>query len=1071
MSAQPLQQPFQWAKVVVPFVGGVHTRSDRKVIALPKLGLLENAVFSTPGALRKRNGFEKLAELANVDLVSGVQGHDRAIPDARSLMKRYTSLWLRSDTGVFAIDENKDRWLQEAELPMGHLEYGPRMWTATPIVSHPERATTNGITCYAYDIAVPGSMVVATFYDQNGHEIMRLTFTGYMPRLVVVGDLICLFYIVTPAKTNLAMATFDTNVIKSPYTWNTLIYSPATIATDLNATNNHYDCDNGPVPGTIAVAYVQSAASTVKWGILRPDGSQYLALATIGTAAQPAAVTCSSQVTTSTTGNVLLAWLMPSNVHVDGVMLRQDGSQYFAPKNFGTTTGGTVESLTSIFTGNTIVATAEVYWDVVSTAPYQYSKIARCEVLYSGFLTLTAAFLRHACLASKPWLRGADANRTTTAVQRVHLLTYRPTEPLPALRTQRTAFFVMAQGTNPIVYGQLYPNECQAFFCGKRKVPRVDVVGDRVWVTPVLMTMAESVDPATPMLYGGNACVNYGADQIPCWAEVGDATYFTGPTLFQFDSGTVMENGFLEFPEFDNSATYVSQNNVGGGLVAGHNYSYRVYYEWVSPSGEVQQSTFAGDVVVALTGVNNCIVLLIPSLTHTLKSGDGTASPASNAYLAVYRTLADGTVFYRAGAVPNSTINDSRSFTDTISDAVLATQAVDHRGSELANVQPPGGSVFTVGNTRAFMAGFEDQRLIVASKERAFGQGLSWNPAIDIILPEAGVSPITALSTIGDSLIAFLQDRTYVIGGDGPSNTGVSGAFAPPRLISNHIGSVGPSIVHTPIGIFFQSKKGIYFLGADFTMKYIGDDVEAFTLASSVRSAFALPDRHETRFCMKNGDTLLFDYLAGQWSRFPGIGGYHGIICKDLHCWLPGGTGKVLRETPGAYLDDGQPFGWALETAWLHIGEVQNHQRVRTVQLLGEWMGDHSSQVWIGYNYEQAWSDRILFDVSAVINGTHYGDDIVYGKFTATQPGNYGGNVGTLGLVSTGVYQVKLQPRRMRCQSIRLRWEETRRMDPAGVITYPWNEGARLNELAFEIGLRGGLWKPGVDRTFGAGGI
>jgi len=277
------------------------------------------------------------------------------------------------------------------------------------------------------------------------------------------------------------------------------------------------------------------------------------------------------------------------------------------------------------------------------------------------------------------------------------------------------------------------------------------------------------------------------------------------------------------------------------------------------------------------------------------------------------------------------------------------------------------------------------------------------------------------------------------------------------------------AIVRTPNGLIFKSLKGLYLLGGDLSIIYIGADVEGYN-SVAVTAAVAIPDRHEARFTLADGHTLLFDYLARQWSVFT-VGGLHAVLWQNRHTYLPDATGAARAETIGAYLDDGASYGWALETAWLHVGENQNHQRVRKIQLLGEWMGNHSALVRIAYNYELAWSDSIFVDVSAVINGEHYGDDVVYGGYVSGVGGIYGGNVGagSLGLVSTSVYQIKLMPRRMRCMSIKVRWEEQARRDPVGAISYPWLEGARLNELAFEIGLRGGLWSPGVDRTFGGG--
>lgn len=1039
MPAQPKQQPFQWMKAPIPFSGGVDTRSDRKSIPVPKLGLLENAVFTTPGVLRKRFGYQKLADLS-LDGFGTPPFYDQPIADARMILTRGNSLWLRASENIYALGADRKRWQRRAQIPSARFVYGPRLWPgASSSISNTERATANGVTMFAVDDFASGSGVITVYFvDANGAELFRHSFVGEYPRAVVVGTVICLFYVNQPTADTLFVWSYNTTDLRGP---NPFSPNKSTVASDLNTTAPSFDIDTG-FDGRILVAYNTTTANTLKFGYVLPNGTLDGALTTITTAATPGGVACAVE---PTAGTLLVCWLMTGTLRVDGQMFNAAKSSLFASAILGTTTSYLgLEAVTCIFRSAT---TAEVFFDFRVATPAQYRRVEKATLTTAGVVVQFVGWLRHATLASKPWLING----------RVHLLTNRPGFSDP-FSVQRTAFVVASGGVqDPTTLGAIFPNEGLSFSAGGlgRKVSRVDVVGTTVWLTPRLVN---TLDPTAAKIYSGNVGVDY--SYTPVFVEAGNGTYFTGTSLWMIDGPSVIETGFNEFPEVDNSVNYVSTSTTGGGLVAGQTYSYRFYYEWFSAAGELWQSTCASDVIVPLGVGKDTITVNVPTLTHTLKTG---------VQIAGYRTLAAGTVFHRVGSINNSTAADFVAFTDTMTDAVAASQPFDYRSTvpqELSNLAPAGGTVVAVGNTRVFASGFEDPNLVVASKLRGFGVALNWNPAVQIALPEAGGSPVTALAALGDSLVAFRATHCYLIGGDGPDNVGASGSFMPPRVISDDVGCAGPAcIVRTPVGLIFKSSKGIYLLGLDLSLAYVGADVEGYN-SQTVTAAVSLPDRHEVRFTLSSGKTLVLDYLAKQWSVFT-VGGLHAVIWQGRHVYLPDNTGSARAELAGSYVDDGQPYSWALETAWIHIGENQNHQRVRAIQLLGEWMGDHSAVVQVAYNYENAFSDRIPIDISAVLNGSHYGDDLVYGGFTSSAPGTFGGNVGALSLVSTGVYQLKLQPRRMRCQSIKLRWEETRRTDPAGIIQYPWLEGARLNEVAFEIGLRGGLWQPGVDRTFG----
>lgn len=1058
-NAQSKDQAFQWTKVPVPFVGGVDTRTDRKLVAAPKLGLLENAVFTTPGALRKRFGYQKLAELSMDVIATPPAFLDQKVTDGRALFTRAGALWLRGQENFYSLSADRLRWQREADIPNTHYVYGPRKYidpgtpgTSTDM-SFTSCATTGGVNAVVQEIIGDEAGVVATFYDAKGTELQRVSIPGAgLHRLVIVGTSFFIYY--TTFANNLLVTIFSAPAL---LTGNAPLYLTKTLVSDFSSINiRGYDVRPAP-NGQMVLAYASTTASTIKLGYVDTAGTagSFTSVPTVAALPNGSPVSLSVE---PASGNIALSWSETSISYV----------QIFTPAL------ATLLARTSAgITGNPIVstfrnATTVELFMAKSGTPNSNGYVARSTVTTTGTVTTTSVWLRHANILSDPWV---VSGRTYLWTGRpTPYTTFDPANPKPP-PVQRTAFLVVSGGTtDPMVLGAAYPGELQE---AQYTPGAVDVVGSVVWFCPPLLRNENPLQPGNGQTYSGNIGVDYG--RTPQCIEAGGASYVTGTALWLVDGKDVVESGFWEFPEFDSSTDYVTKSATGGVLAAG-SYSYRAYYEWSSATGEIYRSATGADVVVTFaSGSTNLATIKVPSLSHTLKS---------KVQVTLYRTLRNGTIFHLIERRDNDRNADFVSFVDNVTDQALQFKPIDYRSSsppELMNLAPPGATTIAVGNTRVFLSGMEDPNLVLASKLRGFLEALNWNPTLEIQLPDANGEPVVSLASLGDALLAFRATHTYVIGGDGPDNVGLNGSFMPSRIVSDDIGCVTTlGVVRIPLGLLFESRKGIYSIGGDMGITYLGADVEAYN-ADSVTAAVSLPDRHEARFTLASGKTLVFDYLVRQWSVFT-IGGIHACVWQGRHVYLPAADQGARAELAGSFLDDGQSYGWAWETAWIHVGENQAHQRVRTIQLLGEWMGDHASTVWIAYNYELAWSDRIPFDVSAVINGQQYGQDIIYGQYFPTQDGNYGGNVGVLGLVATSVYQVKLQPRRMRCQSIKVRWEETRRVDssffygqdpvygldsPYGGTSYPWLEGARMNEIAFEIGLRGGLWRPGVDRTFG----
>ena len=193
---------------------------------------------------------------------------------------------------------------------------------------------------------------------------------------------------------------------------------------------------------------------------------------------------------------------------------------------------------------------------------------------------------------------------------------------------------------------------------------------------------------------------------------------------------------------------------------------------------------------------------------------------------AIYVSDTDGTVMYRHSSqeVDISTAGTDSivltAATDTTSE-VLYTSA-----GELDDDPPPAFWHIAWHGERLWGIMAENRKELRCSKLTTPGVALAFNAALRVLVEQS--SGLTALASMDGSLFAFDEHQVFAIPTDGPDNAGANGSFGEPRLVSTHVGCIDPrSVVTTPRGILFQSRKGIHLLprGAGAVV-YIGDPVK-----------------------------------------------------------------------------------------------------------------------------------------------------------------------------------------------------------------------------------------------------
>lgn len=445
----------------------------------------------------------------------------------------------------------------------------------------------------------------------------------------------------------------------------------------------------------------------------------------------------------------------------------------------------------------------------------------------------------------------------------------------------------------------------------------------------------------------------------------------------------------------------------GSDLAAG-TYYYGVIYEWVDGQGQVHRSAPAFTNVTSLSN-GQLFTIHYPNLRLTAKDGITRA----DVKVVLYRglTSGDSEVLYRLKDQDNDPTAASGTMTDTggflVPTDVLAVQEVLYTtGGVIENIVAPSSACITGYRNRLFLGGLEDGNTLAYSKYAVPGEGVAFSDIFTLRCDPRG-GPIKALFPLDDKLVVFKKDAIFTLVGDGPLDTGAQNDYSEPQLVSSDLGCAYPrSIALIPNGLIFKSDKGIYLLDRNLGTSYIGAGIERFN-SSTITSAVVMEDHNEVRFTTSDDICLVFNYFFGQWSWFENYG-YASAVGGSSGYYLLTDEGVIRKEVEGVYNDSGATYAMQIETGWISLAGVQGYQRLYQIMGLGDFYSDHYTKIKTAYDFEAAYTETIYFNVANGLILSYYGDDPAYGSSSP-----YGGT-------GSSVYQWSLQPRRQKCQSIKL---------------------------------------------------
>lgn len=982
--------------IAIPLASGVDTKTDAKQVAPTKLLTCENGVFTKGGSIVKRNGTDSLG-------VETLSGTDAAA--FRAMAKRGDELVAFTSRKAYSWLSDRSKWVDAGDVVSVAVDHEV-VANRTTDQTDPDCASLSGVTAYAWEDSEGGVWYAVTDTD-TGRTLVAPTqadASGTKPKVWVSGARIHVGWV---DSTNIQILVINPD---DP----TNIGPAQTPVSSLSGTYPSFDVAEIDGRGTmivwvnlalnVGVAYLAADGSidATYPPVEQTDGGDayYVAVCDDRSDSAVIAMYCSS--------NNFVNFACNGDLTGFGGLDTLDNTAY---------TVSDIKNITVAYAGNDDAIGSYVWGFMEFSAASdrdRYVKVSRQKGAISGVLRTQ----RGCGLASKAFVVDDRAY-----VCLVHDTTLFGT------------YFV--QSANGVTIARLMPGLAGGVTT-RQNLPSVQVASS---IATVPLVYKRALDSANNDVFTEKGIrrvtMDFDSTDSHASAELGESLYIGGGMLHVYDGERVAEAQPHYAPD---DVTTPSSSNSTGSLTGSGAYTYRFVYETTLANGEIVRGPVSAGTSVTLGASDNTVDMDIPTYRH---------SGYDSVRIGVYRSLdGDASRLFRVssldpsatganGYVENDSQADSVSFTDEMSDAVAQTkEPLYTNGGILSNAPTEGGRVVAGGKSRIFASDPADPHVVNYTKDRAIGYAAEPSQFLQIRLDPYG-GDITAMRVMDDNLIVFKERAVFAVQGDGANAAG-QGDFSKPVLVTSDVGCVSAdSLEYTPLGVVFQSEKGIYMLGRDLQVQYMGAEVEQFTRVDgqTVVSADILPDRTEIVMLCDSGVALVYNYFFKQWSTFTDWNGKDAVVVDGVYYFIDS-NGVARQETVGVYKDDTRHVKRKLGTAWIKGGQsLQSWQRTYELLLIGEYKSAHTLTLRVFFDYSSEWSYEYTLDPSQWYDAAEMGDSETFGDADEDFPSP-----------SDKVYQHSVdicEP----CQAVRFELEEN---EAAG----QYGEAFELQELLVVVGMK-----------------
>lgn len=453
--------------------------------------------------------------------------------------------------------------------------------------------------------------------------------------------------------------------------------------------------------------------------------------------------------------------------------------------------------------------------------------------------------------------------------------------------------------------------------------------------------------------------------------KIGETIYLTNGATIEADRANPHDNGFVMAPKI---VSVTANAGVADPDVASKTFRYLSIYEYRDSFGQITRSA-PTDFTSVTTGAGTAsITIKVRQTLASLKSNISGVTRLNNIVSVVlFRTANNGTTFYRLSEFLATSDDGSEvEFTDTTADSSITdNEQIYTTGGILANNPPPAARHSFSGGNRLFLVGLEEKDEIAYSKKQLFGESIAFSDLFRIRISSgsnADKSPLSAGAYMDGKVIIFRENSIYYFQGDGPNELGANDSFTEPELIASNIGCNEPrSVILTPNGIMFKSRRGIYLLDRSMSVSYVGSEVEDYN-SNEIMASVISEELNEVKFFTTSGVALVYNYDYSQWSSFTNESFIDSDVWQDNI--VKASTDQVSVENSSLFTEDGDVITGRLKTAWVKLNGLQDYARIWSATILGKYKSAHTLRVIVYYDYATNYSET--YNIAPLVTDAQY---------------------------------------------------------------------------------------------------
>ena len=464
-------------------------------------------------------------------------------------------------------------------------------------------------------------------------------------------------------------------------------------------------------------------------------------------------------------------------------------------------------------------------------------------------------------------------------------------------------------------------------------------------------------------IFGISLCeLDFDPDRQLASVDAGRSFVFTGGFLSGYDKSSIFEQGFVVYPAIQQ---IVEAAATGDGLavppITGDDYKYVAIYEWADANGNVHRSVPSPQesFIPSTTGKKATIFVYPPSFSRKPESG--------RIKIVLYRTGPGGGTLFRVGSksVSYPAEYSAEPFEDDGKNLHLESNEQLYTEDEIENDFM--GSCNDIVRHRGRVAIVRPDNVVAWSKLLEDGAEVRFSEYAEFSLTLPGDnSKVVGIESNLDHLLIFSEDNAYFISGEGPDAVGQN-RFTNVRVFAAGQGARrGSAHVESPIGVFYQSQRGIYLVRRDLSVVYHGASVEDSSTRLLI-GATVVDSSNEIRLLLSSEGSssgsdyyLVYNYYFQKWSlwtmAYASSAWQVGEVWDGSNFLRATADGKTFKQATGVFQDDNSSgtatnYSVIVQTGFIAAGGLLQAQRVYRAMLLGDYISDHTLIIAASYDY------------------------------------------------------------------------------------------------------------------------